>query len=77
MNPPDAYSDSGTVVATQTLSVGGYAKVVNNPESIFLQNIGSATYIACSSDRNVVGFQLNGSTDWTMLDRLPGLAGTH
>ena len=64
-------------MATQALSVGGYAKVVNNTELIFSQNIGSATYIAYSSDRNVVGFQLNGSTDGTMLDGLPGLAGTN
>jgi hypothetical protein len=30
-----------------------------------------------SSDRNVVGFQLNGSSDGMMLDGLPGLAGTN
>ena len=68
-----AYNDNGTVVATQTLTVGGYAKVVNYPETIFTQNIGAATYIAYSSDKNVVGFQLNGSTDGTMLDGLPAM----
>ncbi len=41
---------------------------------IFSQDIGNATYIAYASDRNVVGFQLNGSADGTMLDALPGLA---
>jgi hypothetical protein len=71
-----AYNDNGTVVATQVLPVSGYAKVVNNPEAIFSQNISGATYIAYSSDKNVVGFQLNGSSDGTMLDGLPGLAGT-
>ena len=53
----------------------GHAKVVNNPELIFSQDIGNATYIAYSSDRNVIGFQLNSSADGTMLDALPGLAG--
>ena len=68
-----AYRDDGTVVATQALPVGGYAKVVNNPEKIFTQDIGSATYIAYTSDRNIIGFQLNASADGTMLDALPGL----
>ena len=68
-----AYDDNGAPVATEALSVGGYAKVVNNPELIFSQDISDATYIAYSSDRNVVGFQLNGSLDGTMLDGLPGL----
>ena len=60
-----AYNDNGTAVATQVLSVGGHAKVVNLAEAIFSQDISSATYIAYSSDRNVVGFQLNGSSDGT------------
>ena len=70
-----AYDDNGSVVATQVLPVGGHAKVVNLAETIFSQDISSATYIAYSSDRNVVGFQLNGSADGTMLDGLPGLGG--
>ena len=49
------------LVATQVLPVAGHAKVVNNPELIFSQDISNATYIAYSSDRNVVGFQLNGA----------------
>ena len=68
-----AYNDRGTVVATQVLPVGGHAKVVNYAEAIFLQDISGATYIAFSSDRNVVGFQLNGTSDNMMLDGLPGL----
>jgi len=72
-----AYNDNGDVMATQVLPVGGYAKVVNNPELIFSQDISSATYIAYSSDRNVVGFQLNGTSDGLMLDALPGFAGTN
>ena len=68
-----AYNDTGTAVATQVLPVGGHAKVVNLAEAIFSQDISSATYIAYSSDRNVVGFQLNGSSDGMMLDGLPGM----
>jgi hypothetical protein len=72
-----AYNDSGAVVATQVLNVGGHAKVVNFAETIFMQNISGATYIAYTSDRNVVGFQLNGSSDGMMLDALPGLPGNY
>jgi hypothetical protein len=69
-----AYYDNGGVAATQVLTVGGHAKVVNVAEAIFpQQNINGATYIAYSSDRNVVGFQLNASSDGTMLDGLPGM----
>jgi hypothetical protein len=72
-----AYTDNGTVVATRVLPVGGHAKVVDLVEAIFTQDIGNATYIAFTSDRNVVGFQLNGTSDGTMLDALPGLGGTN
>ena len=68
-----AYNDSGDVVATSMLSVGGYAKVVNLAGAIFAQDISSASYLAYSSDKNVVGFQLNGTADWTLLDGLPAL----
>jgi len=69
-----AYNDNGTAVATQVLPVGGHAKVVDFAEAIFSpQDISNATYIAYSSDRNVVGFQLNGTSDGTMLDGLPGM----
>jgi hypothetical protein len=68
-----AYKDNGDVVAIQALSVGGYAKVVNMAEAIFLEDISGATYIAYSSDRNVVGFQVNGTSDGMMLDGLPGM----
>ncbi len=74
----NAYSDAGGVVATQVLPpLGSYAKVVKYAEEIFTQDISSATYITYSSDRNVVGFQLNGSSDGMMLDGLPALAGTN
>ena len=74
-------------MASRMIPVGGHAKVVNLAEAIFSQDISSATYIAYSSDRNVVGFQINGTRDETMmfdggtsvgmmLDGLPALGGT-
>ncbi|MHB8907338.1 MAG: rhodanese-like domain-containing protein [Syntrophales bacterium] len=71
-----AYDDTGYPIATQPLTIGGYAKVASDPGVIFSQDIGSATYIAYSSDRDLVGFQLNGSSDNMMLDGLPALAGS-
>ncbi|MHB8908414.1 MAG: InlB B-repeat-containing protein [Syntrophales bacterium] len=73
-----AYNDNGSEMAKRVLSVGGHAKVVELAETLLApQDIGNATYIAYSSDRNIVGFQLNGSSDGMMLDGLPGLAGTN
>jgi len=71
-----AYSDNGAVMATRVLSVGAHAKEVHMAEALFTQSISTATYIAFSANRKVVGFQLNGSLDGKMLDGLPGLAGT-
>jgi hypothetical protein len=69
-----AYDDNGNEIAVETITLGGYAKVVNLAENIFAPvNIGRATYIGYSSDKDVVGFQLNGSSDGKMLDGLPAL----
>ncbi|MEW6077423.1 MAG: hypothetical protein AB1724_06415 [Thermodesulfobacteriota bacterium] len=69
-----AYHNGGTLLATRTITVGGHAKVVNLVESMFAdQDISNATYITYSADKYVVGFQLNGSSDNTMLDGLPSL----
>jgi hypothetical protein len=68
-----AYTDAGTAVASKVLMIGSYAKLLDSPEGLFPQDLSSATYIAYTSDKNLVGFQLNGSFDWTMLDGLPGL----
>ena len=61
--------------ASQCITVGSHAKFVNSAEGLFSQDITNATYIAYTSDRNMVGLQLNGTADGTMLDGLPGLAG--
>ena len=68
-----AYDDSGSSVAIQSLTVGPHAKEVKVAESFFTQDISSATYISFSSDKEIVGFQLNGSADGRLLDALPGM----
>ena len=69
-----AYTNGGAPLAASTITVGGLAKVVSLADQIFApQNISLAGYIAFTSDRNVVGFQLTGSSDGTMLDGLPAL----
>jgi hypothetical protein len=68
-----AYADSGAVVATEVMTVAANAKVVDLAENIFTQDISTATCIGFSSDREVVGFQLNGSSGGMMLDALPGM----
>jgi hypothetical protein len=68
-----AYADSGAVVATEVMTVAANAKMVDTPSNIFSEDVSTATYIAFSSDREVVGFQLNGSSGGMMLDGLPGM----
>jgi hypothetical protein len=70
-----AYDDSGAVVATEAMNVAANAKEVGQAENLFTQGISTATCISYSSDREVVGFQLNGSSGGMMLDGLPALAG--
>jgi hypothetical protein len=69
-----AYDDSGERIVDQPLFVPAYAKVVNAADVIFSpSDITNATYITYTSDKNVVGFQLNNTWDDTMLDGLPAL----
>jgi hypothetical protein len=64
-----AYDDNGAAIANRILPVGAHTKIVNLAEDLFIgQNIGSATYIGYLSDRNVVGFQINGTSDEKMFD---------
>lgn len=72
-----ACDNSGTPVASETIVLGAYAKRVDVAESLFSESIASARCIWYSSDREIVGFQLNGSADGMMLDGLPGLLTTH
>ena len=68
-----AYNDAGKIVATEEIKLSKHAKRVDIAENIFDQDISPATYIKYSSDTEIVGFQLNGSSDDMMLDGLPGL----
>ncbi len=69
-----AYDDSGTVRAVRTITLDPFEKVVEVAENLFPgQDLRPATYIGYTSTQNLVGFQLNGSEDGTMLDGLPGM----
>jgi hypothetical protein len=68
-----AYDDNGSVIATETVNLNAYEKKVDVPSNLFSQDISMATYITYSSSGNVVGFQLNVSSDGMMLDALPGM----
>ncbi len=66
-----AYDDDGIVVATATVTLGGFQKQVDLSGNLFSEDISAATYITYDSDQELVGFQLNVSGDGTMLDGLP------
>lgn len=68
-----AINDNGDIIATSTATLAAHEKIVSIANSLFLSDISSATYIKYSSNRNLVGFQLNGSSDGMFLDCLPGL----
>jgi|GEM_PF-1101584 len=68
-----AYNDSGTVIATKYLTLGAYARIVNIADNLFDSSISSATYIGLTSNRSLVGFQLNQTLDFKYLDALEGL----
>jgi len=68
-----AYDDSGSVITIENISLRAYEKVVDVPSKLFLSDISAATYITYSSTGNVVGFQLNVSSDGMMMDALPGM----
>ena len=67
------YNDAGVAVADGKLQVDGYSKVLGSAENLLRVDTSGATYMDYSSDREVVGFQLNGSADNMMLDALPGM----
>lgn len=68
-----AYDDSGTVIATATISISAYGKLSNTAETLLGTSLSAATYIGYASDKNLLGYQLNASSDNTLLDGLPGL----
>ena len=69
-----AYNNNNALIATTTMEVGPYAKVVKLAEAIFApQDITNATFITFSADRQVVGFQLNGAQNNELLDGLSAM----
>jgi len=68
-----AYNDSGRVVATKYLTVGACAKKVDIADNFFDSSISGASWIELTANRNLVGFQLNHTSDLKFLDALEGL----
>ncbi len=66
-----AYDDAGNVIASQLHSLGAHIRLARNAQEFFLQDISRATYLTYTSDRDLAGFQLNGSADGKMMDALP------
>jgi hypothetical protein len=67
------YDDDGFKIAEENIALAAHEKVVDRPENIFGSSITDATYMKFSSNRDVVGFQLNSAAGGMMLDALPGM----
>ena len=68
------YDDDGFNVAETSFRLAGYQKIVGQPKNFFGDLFVSAgTYLKFRSDKDLVGFQLNSSSDATMLDAIPAL----
>ncbi len=65
-----AYDRNGGVVASEKTTLGVFEKRVAVANKFFPDSIANATHVRFTSDRQVVGFQLSGSKDETMLDGL-------
>lgn len=72
-----AYADSGVEVASVTVTMPGHGKEVRIAKAFFNDDISEAAYIRYSSNRELVGFQMNmdvsGAGVGPMLDGLPAL----
>ncbi len=67
-----AYDNNGNLVGTSPIkSIAGYAKTADVVQNYFYQDITHATYLIYSSNKNLVGFQLNGSAKRLILEGLP------
>jgi len=65
-----AVDDAGAVIATESLTVAAGSQTRSLARHLFSQNIRSATYLRYSSTVDLIGLQLSGSLDNTMLDAL-------
>lgn len=73
-----ARNDEGDALATSAVDLSPGQKWVDQATALFSgQDISAATYISFTATGDVVGFQLNGSSDGMMLDAIPALGGTH
>ena len=68
-----AYNNDGGQVASRTITLNPFQKIVEEATQLFSEDISSATYISYSANQEIVAFQLNGSDDGMMLDALPGI----
>ena len=69
-----AYNNAGYVVGKpQAITLDRHERIVKVAEKLFNSDITGATYMTYRSDREIVGFQLNGSNDGILLDGLPAL----
>lgn len=70
----EARNDAGQIVAASSVPLAARQKQVSMVEALFPgQDISTATHVGFTAGSAVVGFQLNGSIDGTMLDGMPGL----
>ena len=72
-----ATDDDGVAVAGETIDLAAHEKRVAQARQYFSQDISEATCVWYSSDRQIVGFQLNASLDGMLLDGLPGMTTAH
>ncbi len=69
----NAYNNAGKLLATQSISLEGYEKVVDVVENLFDDSVAAATYFTFSATYQLSVFQLNGSDNGLLLDALPAL----
>jgi hypothetical protein len=66
-----AHDAEGKIVAETTMQLEYNAKLVGCPDEIFDVDISEAVFMRYESDKSLVGFQVNGSRDGTMLGATP------
>lgn len=69
----EAVADNGITVATGAKILPAHTKLVGVAADFFQAPLGAASYLCFSAEGNVAAFQLNGTTDETMLDAIPAL----
>jgi subtilisin family serine protease len=69
-----AYDNEGREVGTPCqVPLAAHSKLARTPEQLFHRELAAATYLRYSADREIIAFQLNGTSDGRMLDALPAL----